>query len=1192
LILAALLAGLSLPAQTPLSNLVFSVGTTIQSGAQNWSYVLIGAQQPSLLAGKRFDVFSKPGYATNAGAFTLRGVMSQQTDAGAITSLLNQSVVLGQNLTSLSNALNVALHKISGATNLPLAQKILTAFQAAGSDPSMLGTLALLARNNPGLCLCGGQAFSEIISGVTTYEIREVNPATGLADEVVGRVTLTPGSPVILPAPGFPFQIASNAAVAIQIFSNQPAIQPVIRLRWGTPPELRRLALLSYGFNVWRMPAATAVNLGFNLTPPTLAQLYANAVAANDAPVISTKDFSAASGPGTGGADDLADDSTTYFFADDNGYKYGMPAFADGAQFYYFITARDLLGRDGLVSPGSLATACRENTPSAPVNLRVQNVLQTVPVPGGTTNLQCLLLSWNQNTDTNDQVTEYWVYRWDNPTMALTNDAAPLSNRVAVVAQLAGTNVNRYFDSGTNSPLTPGATNYWFTIRAVSEAACGPLLSPHSAPVWGVLRERTAPAAAGGELLGSCGTPAVIFQNFATLTNSAETNAAVWNYQFTCLRRDRSIAWAQFTASSSNGVTALGPVYFSPDDDSVSANFSQPAGTNFELDVTCEVGTFYGATSQLAACSFTAAVPTNTQAEAIFYAGQLQLTALNSTDPLLLSLNNGHLTFSPAHNVTRYPDGSVSMNFSEFNNSGLPQFVQVFSNSIWVDIGIAWPDTNHLYWISYPACLLGPLPSFQGAVVHLPDTGICDQHIARTADAGAVAPILVRFRPTARTHEYRLYRSVNGGPLALLARGAATFDTINPSRAIVVPDDTMPPGAAELCYFVQVLDENGNGSPLSFLGCKTVKPPSLPRPVLAEPAVAGDVNNPQVLLNWFCPTGAVRRFQIQIERADQPGSGKPTGFSALKLLKVPNYSPQKFYVGLLANRFRLSRFDEGYLTPPVGANFGPGPQFSLTASVATNVPYNISVAAVGDQDEPHVFSAVWKFTWTPTNPISGVPWPARPLPPVTTFDEIPGTDRVTAVIMRYDTGNAQTYLDTRYPVGIRIGNLASYSALYYGGLTMNVGTTNFFRYQPASFEHDPTRFLFARLSQNPEHCGQPLLPIVVYRQQVANGAFPKVSGSLIQVTPLIERLAWNYSPGIFGGTLFIPPSTVVYDLLIAAGRELVPQAGTFTYGYYVYLRDQQPVIVGASYHYYVARMNDQHEIAEIIDAGIVTVPPN
>ncbi len=51
LLLSAVLAR----AQVPLSNLVVTVGTTIQdTNGNNWSYVLIGAPQMQLLAGKQF----------------------------------------------------------------------------------------------------------------------------------------------------------------------------------------------------------------------------------------------------------------------------------------------------------------------------------------------------------------------------------------------------------------------------------------------------------------------------------------------------------------------------------------------------------------------------------------------------------------------------------------------------------------------------------------------------------------------------------------------------------------------------------------------------------------------------------------------------------------------------------------------------------------------------------------------------------------------------------------------------------------------------------------------------------------------------------------------------------------------------------------------------------------------------------
>src|ERR1017187_3668471 len=314
---AWLAVGAAACAQTPLSNLVFAVGTTIQNtNTQNLSYLVTSSEAASLLAGKQFAVYGKNGYATNAGAFTQRGKMFLQTSPAAISTLLNQSVALRDDLTSLSNALNVVLRKIPGADSQTLAQKMSTALQLANTDPEMRGTLDFLGRNHPGVLLCNGQAFSEAIGTVTTYEIREINPANGNAGDVIGRATVVPGSPVVLPAPGFPFQLPA-AGMSFRDGTNNPAERIKIYLRWGTPPELRRLSLLNFGFNIWRMTKATAEQNNFNATPPTLTQLYANATIANDAPVMAAKDFSA-NAPGD------PTDTTTFFFVDDNGRKFGM----------------------------------------------------------------------------------------------------------------------------------------------------------------------------------------------------------------------------------------------------------------------------------------------------------------------------------------------------------------------------------------------------------------------------------------------------------------------------------------------------------------------------------------------------------------------------------------------------------------------------------------------------------------------------------------------------------------------------------------------------------------------------------------------------------------------------------------------------------------------------------------------------
>jgi hypothetical protein len=1186
----------------PLSNLVFTVGTTIQdASAQNWSYVLLGTPEPQLLSGKRFAVFGKTGFPTNSGTFTLRGTIFQQTDVNSINTLLSQSVALGDDLTSLGNSLNLLLHKVSGITSQTLPQKVLAAFQTAATDPGTASALMILERLHPGLTRCAGQAFAEIIATTTTYEVREIDPNTSVPGEVVGRVTIVPGSPTVLPAPGFPFQVMTNA----------PSDHLRVRLRWGTPDALRRVSLLQFGFNVWRIPLAAAQAGGFDVTPPALPQLYSNTnfVRVNMLPVMATKDYAPLAGPN--GPDDAAD-RITYFFSDSNGHSPGSaqfspgqtplgyltPPFNDGDQFYYFVTARDILGRDGLVSPGGLATACRKNIPSAPAKLSVLNSVQ-FSSPGGTpTNQQNLLVRWLQNTNASDLVSQYWVYRWPNPSMALTNDATPSNSVIGVVSQLGNATLNSLLDTNPTAPASPGPTNFWYTVRAVSRSACGPLLfSPNSAPASGVLRQHAAPPATTGELIGSCGTPVVIFQQFDAPANPNGPDTNNWNYRITVTRRDAGIAWAQLVISNaaSQVVQSFGPLYFPPDANSVSVDFTESAlANNSGFYASCAVGTYYGVVSQMAFCR-----TTNTPApaqifEAVFTSGELLFTALNSKDPFYQALNLTQVSCLPAINPARDLSGTVHM---RFDIGPVPLMIQYATNGpsgeVWTDVGIATPDTNGIYSIYLCPCVISPLPPLRGCTVNLSGDGTCDQHIPRAGNSGSVAPVLIRFRLTPRTQEYRLYRSINGAPPTLIAQSAAMFDTKFPNNEIVRTDDAMPPGAARLCYFVQVLDENGNGSPLALIGCKDVAPPKPPRPVLSEPAPAGNTANPLVSLNWFCPTSGVYRFEIRLQRADQPGSSKPSGFINPQLVKLLAFKPlqsilftnpvPRFY-GLTRNRSLVSFYDEWQLTPPVGPSFGPGPQFSLTASVVPGVPYRISVAAEDIQGNWGDASTEWTFVWQPPPAFPTVPWPARPLPPVTSFDDpsvaaqtVAYAPRVTAVLFGYPINTNFVLTDPHYPVGIRIADMRSY---YYN--FPNIGTTNFVQYYPFNFDGsprpNPNLIQFHRLSANPQANGEPLLPIVVYRQQVTNANFPRVSGHVTQVTPLLESIPWSINANQF---------VTIPDRLIALGNETWSD---LTYNF-LYLRDQQPVILGARYHYYVVRLNSQHEIAEVIDAGTVELPP-
>jgi hypothetical protein len=373
-----------------------------------------------------------------------------------------------------------------------------------------------------------------------------------------------------------------------------------------------------------------------------------------------------------------------------------------------------------------------------------------------------------------------------------------------------------------------------------------------------------------------------------------------------------------------------------------------------------------------------------------------------------------------------------------------------------------------------------------------------------------------------------------------------------------------------LCYFVQLLDEHGSGSPLSLIGCKEVKPATLPRPVLSEPLAIGTNTNPQVALNWFCPTSGVARFQFKISRVDAPAPSTPSGFASPQLIPFPDYNKAALYLGLVKSKFLLLfGFSEAHLTSRIGAGFGPGPQFTISANVTPNATYAISVAAVDDQGHVGNASEVWQFTWKPPVQLATVPWPARPLPPVQDFNVSgPGV----AAILLTDENFQQ---DQRYPVGVRIGQMnqnAQELSVY-----SNAHSTNYASYDVllSSLNPDPNTQVFHRTSS-----GELLLPIVVYRQQVTNVSFPSVSGDVTQVSPLIERVPWKMFTFRSARTVTIP------DRLFAISYENVNDSGYHPLS----LRDQQPVLAGARYRYTVVRFDAKREPVEVISAGEVEIP--
>src|SRR5262245_720756 len=242
---AALVLGADAPAQS-LDRAVFSIGTTTTNAqGAHWAYVLWQPTEHNAFAGHKIAVYTKPGAADSPANYERKTITQRHTDPLVIQSLLSRSANLGDNLALLETRINGMFAAAIPQTNLSLAQKISAVIRGAQNDPKLMGNIVFLGRVHPSLNLCLGHAWADAIpaAGKTTFEIRDFDPANNKDLGVIGRVTVDPSSPLVLPPPGIPVK-----------FDEQSAKGDLnIKLRWATPDALREVGLLQHGYNLYRM---------------------------------------------------------------------------------------------------------------------------------------------------------------------------------------------------------------------------------------------------------------------------------------------------------------------------------------------------------------------------------------------------------------------------------------------------------------------------------------------------------------------------------------------------------------------------------------------------------------------------------------------------------------------------------------------------------------------------------------------------------------------------------------------------------------------------------------------------------------------------------------------------------------------------------------------------------------------------
>jgi hypothetical protein len=1077
LVVAAGLALAPARAQDVLDNGMFTVGTsiTIRPG-QLWAYLLWQGTTPDLLRGRAFAVYAKAGNPASPQLYQRKAVISLTADPALIDSLVARAVNLGddplkleQDVTGLFGSL------LSGSLSLP--QKLSAVIQGATVDSTHYQNLMVLSRLHPAVSLCLGTAFAEVMTNspsITTYEVRGFDPTRNLDLVVLGRVTVG-AQPLLLPAPGQPVEVADLT----------PKGHLNVKLRWATPDPLRRLALLQVGCNLWRVTRPYAEANGWVGQPPLAAALWAAATNSstslqvkhcNDQPVLAPRNYS--------DLDVLDTTDLTVFFADDDRRlfqtNYSNQVFTNGAQFYYFVTARDVLGRDGSVSPGALITLCDRLPPSAPDRVEVVNDIAYHGAPPAQD--PRLKVVWTQPTNAPDEIfLGYRVYRWTNlaelhATELLQAAGDPTLRSVSeLVPHDYGQARNSYLDkvdrNGIQAPTMPldASKTFWYTVRTVkTNAGCGLLYSPHSAPVYGVLRDRTGPDAPLLSARTFSTAPQLLYLGFQQTSASNVPN--VYRYRLWCAATNAGIAWAEFfrsNALASPPFRSLGRTNFPPSPGTVVVGYSVPAPAAGSNSFYCRVGLVDGRVSALA--------------------------------------GGGPESTMPEYNVTR----------------------------------------DELF-LAYVSAGYGP----PGGTV-----AVHESHPIGIPTNPCIKVTLTSSDP--RVREWRLYRRVDEGPITLIRQ--ETNAPVTGATPFPYDDCDLPVNSGMICYFGQVFDQQGNPSALTRMdNCLNVSG-SLPIPNLFKLQPAGLLGQAMVV-KWFCPPYGVTRFLVYIS-GDLPAS-QPGNLG--KLTALENDPPPWVDDG----------FFDAYRTPLVGPGFGDGPEFQVTVNIKPGANYRVFVRAVGvDSNWLGEWSNIEKFHWSGLNlnVLTGptVPWPALGLPTVALWPANSNLAPADTVLARqfYPTGHCGIQ-----GVGVRIGAGFMTNFYDYGAPDVDLGG----RHVPyLSSIVAPTNYVF-----NNGH-GESLLPAALYRLQVANNRYPGVSGDVVQVSPLIEDIAYQ---SVTDPTS--PVRTKLRDPFFTVCSEAAPPSICG-----LYLLDTQPVLRGARYRYFLVHFGANHEIAQIIPTNDVDVTP-
>ncbi len=1132
-------------APLPQASWLVSVGTTWHRGdGDDWAYLMYQASDATAFSGRLIAVYRKDGEPGSPGVFSRQAVTGLQDNPAVIAPLLQRSMNVGEDLNELDDHVTGLFQSLVPAPAVSLPEKLAAVVQGLNADPSLHSRVILLSRRHPGAALAFGMAWAEPLPvgiGAFTYELREFDPATSTDRSVLARMTVRAGAPLVLPAPG----------IAVNVPTNSPTADLAARLRWATPDPLRRLNPAQMGFNVYRMASNRVVALGFDKKPPeagvlaTMAAQGTDAERVNRQPVVPPKEFTEA------GAGNLVLDPVTVFVTDNRGRFTGGSGFHDGETFCYFVAARDVLGRDGQYSPSACVTVCERVQPSAPHHVKVAN---DYLVEGGA-GVQRMSVSWEPSPDAGKQrVARYAIYRWDDRNQL--HESVDKMMPIAFVPHVTGTNRFKFIDRGPGAPsvLQDAGKVFWYTVRSVKDTACGPLVSPDSAPVRGIPRDRVGPSGAAPQLTLREPVPSLTSVAIAKEGGGGNLADNTYRYVVRAVRTNREIAWVEIDfldKSLPTGRSTLGRHYFPP-------------------------------------------------VQAPSYNSHATATDFGSMEWNYVSTNRG----GGITNKVRFglANGVASR---EFTVIARPPPSAGYSGGVQVNLAVDWQsvaaDGSH--------------------ASHTPRDLVPELR----ANGGRVQGVPMAFPLPADARQWRVYRRLGDGPLAMVAEGesAAGHAARRAGPAAGAPvqytDDSMPANVTDARYYTQYLDGDGNAGPmLSSQVIKISTPPPAPS-LLSLIAGDGGTNDPATTmsLTWSGAPYGLARYRIWIGNPERlnlatlipmslgtTGTGGPAGRAARPARLAPAIATTRPFLAAVYRDFVV----DGVITnlpctlvdtTLVGGRVGVGPVYSnllQRATISADLYVQIEPVAEDGTVGPPSLSSVLRAGSGTVATNKAVPWPRRPLPPSHT-NFTTGADGFAAV--RIKNGNANGDHDADFDgIGVAVGYVHINAK---GGSSVPLGRNGWL-----NTTEDPDDVLFKDVATSRPIFGQvlvtgtrvtppglelpsflilqPAVSAVLYRQQQPGTEFPQPAGDLIQVTPRMTGLDHK---------LVQPGPAVVAPVDLPASQITDPFVGIFPYGtgHGLFLLDTQPVVSGASYQYFLVRFDEFGEMIEVLPTNIVTVTP-